>query len=105
MAHKPPQTKSAHDKGVQSWANRYKKDGWRVDADIAGWPAPALIGGRQPDVVAVKNGYAHIIEVETNRGDDHDQHATFRRHVGQKPRSKFILVIVDRAGRTKEVLP
>lgn len=84
---------SKHDRTVKKEATKYKRKGWKVQADIHGYPKPPLIAGRRPDVRATKPGTTHILEVETpaTMKRDKAQHTTFRRHAGQKPRTKFIL--------------
>lgn len=84
---------SKHNRAVKKEAKRYERAGWKVQADLHGYPKPPEIGGRRPDIKATKPGTTHIIEIETpsSMKSDKDQHSTFRRHVGQKPRTKFIL--------------
>lgn len=84
---------SKHDRAVKREAQRYKRKGWEVQADLSGHTKPPEIGGRRPDINAKKSGATHIVEVETpsSMKNDRDQHSTFRRHAGQKPRTKFIL--------------
>lgn len=99
MASRPRSDQSAHDRAVERVADRHERDGWNVRADVSGWPTPGTVAGRRPDVVATKRGSRRIIEVETDRSDDHKQHAKFRRHAGQKSNTKFLGMLVDSAGR------
>lgn len=93
MARRTPKQQSKHDRKVRQVANSLRRDGWRVEADIPGFDRPGGIGkdGRILDVLATKRGAERIIEVETQRTvrTDSDQHATFRRSAGQKPRRSF----------------
>lgn len=102
MASRSRRDENAHDKGVERVADRLERDGWNVRADIAGWPQPRTIAGRRPDVIATKRGSRRIIEVETDRSDDHRQHEKFRRHQSQKANTKFIGYVVDSIGRRRE---
>ncbi|MCK4444774.1 MAG: hypothetical protein KAW09_09535 [Thermoplasmata archaeon] len=93
---KPEQSK--HNRAVKMEAKRYERKGWKVQADIPGYPKPPEIGGRRPDIKATKPGTTRIVEVETpsTMKSDKDQHSTFRRHAGQKRRTKFILKVTKK---------
>lgn len=101
MAKRTRADQSAHDKAVERIARRHDKDGWKVQADVAGWPTPDTIAGRRPDIIATKTGSRRIIEVETDPDDDRAQHEKFRRHAGQKANTYFEVVVVDAAGRKR----
>jgi hypothetical protein len=92
----------AHQKGVKRTAREHDNEGWNVRADLNGWSNPPVIAGRQPDVLATKRGSRRIIEIETEVNAHQDQHATFRRHAGQKTNTVFIGYIVDSMGRRIE---
>ena len=84
---------SKHNQVVKREAKIYERKGWKVQADLPGYSKPPQIGGRRPDIRATKPGTTHIMEIETpsTMKSDKAQHSTFRRHAGQKPRTKFIL--------------
>lgn len=60
-----PVSQSRHDAMVATVARGYERRGYEVYAAIKGYPAPPLIYGHRPDVLAVKNGHRTIVEVET----------------------------------------
>jgi hypothetical protein len=93
MAKRSRSEQSKHNRAVKIEAERYKRKGWKVQADLPGYPKPSEIEGRRPDIKATRPGTTHIVEVETpsSMKSDKGQHSTFRRHVGQKRRTKFIL--------------
>lgn len=99
MAKRSASRQSEHDTKVKSIARRHDRNGWRVRADVPGYPTPDSIGGRRPrvpDVVARKRGATRIFEVETEETVDADrkQHATFRRSASQRTKTTFKLVVV-----------
>ncbi len=58
-------TLSKHDQKVREVAEKFKEKGWKVSADIPGFPQPVTFEGCKPDIVA-KNGERTIIgEIET----------------------------------------
>jgi len=99
MAKRSKKRQEKHDAVVRREANRLRREGWNVQADIPGYEKPDSIGkeNKIPDIRATKSGAERIIEVETpdTVEQDSDQHATFRRRAGQKPRSTFELVETD----------
>jgi len=58
-------SQSKHDTEVREQAEKLQKQGFKVKADIKGFPKPETIGGLRPDVIATKPGQKKIIEVET----------------------------------------
>lgn len=98
MAKRPAHEKSKHDRKVRQIADRLDRKGWRVRADVTGYPTPDSRGQRSPripDVVARKKGATKIIEVETKstRGRDARQHSVFRRSAAQQSRTTFQIVM------------
>ena len=93
MPGRSPQKQSQHDKKVKQIANRLKRDGWKVQADLPGYDQPDPIGNddRIPDVVATKAGAKRIVEVETPETLEADkkQHEALRRSAAQKKRTRF----------------
>lgn len=91
-------SQSKHNNKVKSVARGYKRRGWKVKADIPGFPRPKPIGKhkRIPDVVATRPGTRHIIEVETKETVEADrgQRGTFKRSASNRRRTKYREVIV-----------
>lgn len=91
-------SQSKHDSKVRSIARGYKQKGWKVAADIPGFPRPKPIGKhkRVPDVVATRPGTRHITEVETKETvkTDRGQRGTFKRSAAKRRRTKYREVIV-----------
>ena len=86
-------SKTKHNEKVKQIAQKYKREGWNVQADLSGCDKPNPIGKHQriPDIRATKKGAERLIEVETQETmrSDKKQHETFRRRSAQKPRSTF----------------
>ncbi len=60
-----PSSQSKHNQEVKRLANEYKDKGYKVEADITGFPQPKTVGGFRPDIKAKKGGQETIIELET----------------------------------------
>lgn len=58
-------SQSKHDATVRNTANRLKKQGYDVKADVSGFKQPDTIRGYRPDIDAKKGGKRLIVEVET----------------------------------------
>jgi len=91
MSKRIPKSQSKHDKTVRRVAGGYKSQGWKVKADISGYPSPRTIYNRQPDVIATKGRKTRIVEVETRSSykKDEPQRRTFKRWASQDPKRKF----------------
>ena len=93
MAKRTSSGQSKHDAKVRQTARQLQGQGWKVEADVRGFPSPAAIGKgkRVPDVVASKGGRHKIIEVETpdTLKTDKEQHAAFRRSAAQRRNTSF----------------
>lgn len=63
-------SQSAHDKKVREEANKLKRQGFDVDADVSGFQKPKTIAGYRPDILATKGKQRKIIEVETHDSKD-----------------------------------
>ncbi len=90
-------SQSEHDAKVLTIARRFEKQGFNVQADIAGYPKPPTINGYRPDVVAKDGWDRKIVEVETpesvtstrdlaqqqafRQAANRSEHTTFRRVV------------------------
>ena len=89
MPRRSSQQQSKHDAEVARIAQYYRKQGYKVKADIKGYPQPDAIGGCRPDVVAKQGTRRKIVEVETKQSADgaraRKQQAAFR---GSAKRSK-----------------
>jgi hypothetical protein len=90
---------STHDRRVRQEAERLRRNGWNVRADLPGYrkPYPIGQGGVTPDVEAVKSGRRKLIEVETPNSvkADKDQHSTLCRSAAQKSNTTFKIVVTD----------
>jgi len=87
---------SKHNVRVRKIAGGYKSQGWKVKADIRGYPSPKLISGRQPDVIATKGKKERIIEVETRDSmkKDSKQRDIFKRYANVNKKRKFKTSVV-----------
>ena len=87
---------SKHDARVRKIAGGYKSQGWKVQADIHGYPKPKSIFHRRPDVIATKGARERIIEVETKSSMKSDiaQRNTFKRYARLNKKRKFRTSIV-----------
>lgn len=99
MARRNPVQQTKHDKKVKAIAQQYKKQGFKVKADLPGSVRPAPIGKyrRIPDVEAVKDRRREIVEIETPEtlNSHKDQQATFRRHASHKSNTKFRIEVTE----------
>lgn len=58
-----------HDRKVRGIAQELKRKGYKVEADVKGFPQPETIGyknPKRPDIHATGHGWEKIIEVETS---------------------------------------
>jgi len=83
---------SKHDEKVRKEAEKLKRNGWNVKADLEGFEKPSSIGkyGRIPDIEATKPGSRRIIEIE-GETEDPAQIRSFEQSARMKPRTRFIL--------------
>jgi len=92
---------SDHDKCVETVANKWKNDGYSVEADLPNWSKPSEIGGYIPDIIAKKGSAVRVCEVETE--ETMEQHKpqweTFERKYG----SGFWLYLAEKGGTCKFV--
>lgn len=91
-----PERQSDHDKCVETIANKWKSDGYTVEADLPNWNRPPEIGGYIPDIMARKDTATRVCEVETE--ETMEQHRpqweTFERKYG----ASFWLYIAEKGG-------
>ena len=82
---------SKHDSRVRRIAGGYKSQGWKVQADISGYPTPRTIFNKRPDVRATKGARERIIEVETKSSMKTDvaQRNAFKRFAELNNKRKF----------------
>lgn len=96
---------SIHDKKVRVTASRYKREGWKVRADLPGYKRPNSIGKykRVPDVVARKGKRTRIFEIETPKSlkTDRAQRGTFKKHAANKPNTKFKTLVARKPRKRK----
>ena len=94
-----------HDKKIRATANRYKKNGWRVRADISGFNRPDSIGKykRVPDVVARKGRQTRIFEIETPKSlkTDRAQRSAFSKHAANKSNTTFKVLVAKKTRKKK----
>jgi hypothetical protein len=93
MAQRKRSNQSEHDRCVREHANKLKKSGYSVKADIPGFKKPTPIGKdkRIPDIEATKGNRRKLIEVETKSSlhTDKQQQSTFRRSAAQRKGTTF----------------
>lgn len=87
-----------HDKTVRKVAGGYKGQGWKVYADVSGYPKPRTIYKKRPDVIARKGKETRIVEVETPSSykKDIQQRNAFKRYASHDRRRKFRTKIARR---------
>ncbi len=94
---RPQEEQSRHDEAVRRSAAQYKARGYKVQADIEGFPQPNLLGGRRPDLVAEKGRKKVVVEFETpsTLAADKLQHRALRR-AAQKMGAEFRVRVAGR---------
>lgn len=97
MAKRNPIWQTKHDQEVKKIAEKYKREGFKVKADLPGYKRPQAIGkyGKIPDVQAEKGPKREIVEVETPETlrSHKEQHTTFKKHAAQKKHTKFTIKV------------
>jgi len=97
MAKRNPIQQTKHDQQVKKIAEKYKREGFNVKADLSGYEQPQAIGiyGKIPDVEAKKGSKREIVEVETPETltSHKEQHTTFKKHAAQKKHTKFTIKV------------
>lgn len=91
MAKRSKHDQTKHDRGVKASAEYYRRQGYKVDADIEGYRQPESFNGRRPDVVARKGQDRVLLEVETKSSleSDRAQQDAFRRYANSHKRTRF----------------
>ena len=89
---------SVHAAKVREVANRYKRERWKVKADLPGFKEPRTVYGNRPDIIARKGQKTRLIEVETRKSmtTDTAQRATFQRYANLSPKISFKTLIAKR---------
>ena len=86
-------SQSKHDAQVRQIAKKLRDGGYKVQADVRGFPQPDTIGGYRPDVVAKKGKQKKIVEVETqdsvNSARDKEQQKAFRQAANRSENTTF----------------
>ncbi|MGB5925567.1 MAG: hypothetical protein WBH01_05675 [Dehalococcoidia bacterium] len=99
MAKRTASRQTKHDTKVRQIARQLQGQGYKVRADLPGYPSPTPIGkGRKvPDIQAKKGGRCKIIEVETPETVERDkeQHNAFRRSAAQKSNTSFKIEVAE----------
>jgi len=91
---------SMHDKKVKKIAGGYKGQGWKVQADVPGYPKPKNIFGKRPDVIATKGKRIRITEVETcgSYKKDTPQRSAFKRYTNLDPKKRQLRTRIAKKG-------
>lgn len=93
---------TTHDRKVREIANKEKKKGRIVTADVRGFSKPNPIKGRIPDIVSKdrKTGVKRIVEVETpismKISNDKKQRKIFRDHAKRSDKTKYRTVVTKK---------
>jgi len=92
---------TAHDAKVIATANRYRRDGWRVSADVDGFKQPKTVYNKRPDIIARRGNQERIIEVENTRSmqTDRSQRAAFQRYANNNPNKSFRTLVARKRSR------
>ena len=99
MANRSLEGLNAHSKGIYREALNLISEGWHVMADhIPGFECPPEIEGYTPDIYAIKEENTYILEIETSKLDDLDQHAAFRKYARNFKNILFYGWVVNEAG-------
>lgn len=103
MTRRKKADQSEHDRCVREHANKLKRNGYSVRADILGFKKPDPIGKdkRIPDIEARKGSRCKLIEVETESSlyTDKKQQSTFRRSAAQRKGTTFQIEMPKRKRR------
>lgn len=87
-----------HDRMVAILAREYARKGYRVAAELDGFPAPAAIEGAVPDLFAEGEGRAVVVEVETRDtlfgGEYEAEHKAFRKWKEHDPKSREYKMVI-----------
>ena len=82
-----------HNAEVRKIANQLQGQGFKVKADVPGFPKPDTIGGYRPDAVGTKGKQRKIFEVETpdsvNSARDQKQQQAFRQAANRSKNTTF----------------
>ena len=99
MAKRSAAKQTRHNAKVKQIAKQLQKQGYKVKADLSGYPRPTPIGrGKKvPDIEAKKGAKRKIIEVETPETLERDkkQHTTFRKSAAQKYNTSFEIEVAE----------
>ncbi len=96
MTKRTSRQQSKHDARVRRVAGGYKSQGWKVKADVSGYPKPRTIFNKRPDIRARKGARERIIEVETRDSLKKDiaQRNAFKRFASLNKKRKFRTSVV-----------
>ena len=94
MPKRSKRSQSKHDAEVEKTARRLERQGYDVQADLAGFRQPDTIAGYRPEVVARKGRERKIVEVETpesvDSARDRGQQRAFREAAKRSKNTTFI---------------
>jgi hypothetical protein len=98
VIHRSPHVQERHDRMVAILAKQYEAKGYRVSAEIPGYPAPEPVEGSVPDIVAQRNGVTVVIEVETRDtlfGAEYEaEHKAFRKWKEHDPKAHEYKMVI-----------
>ncbi|MFN0151395.1 MAG: hypothetical protein ACKVU1_11895 [bacterium] len=87
-----------HDRMVAILAREYAAKGYRVSAELEGFPAPEPIEGAVPDIRAEADGRIVVIEVETSDtlfGSEYEaEHKAFRKWKEHDPKTHDYKMVI-----------
>lgn len=91
-----------HDKAVKKRADKLSKEGYKVNAEVPGYPRPSAIRnggggrGRRPDIVATKGKTRKIEEVETKDSHRRDraQRRVFKKYASRRKNTSFRTITI-----------
>jgi hypothetical protein len=101
LANRSKRNQTCHDKSVRRSAAMLSSNGWKVEADVKGYPQPKSIcvdnKCKRPDIVAKKGKETRIIEWETpdSFDKDRDQHSVFRKFARRQKNTHTSVKICD----------
>jgi len=87
-----------HDSMVAILAREYSRKGYRVAAEIEGFPAPEAVEGAVPDILAEGEGRVVVVEVETRDtlfgGEYEAEHKAFRKWKEHDPKAREYKMVI-----------
>ena len=93
MFKRSARNQTCHDISVLRRASGLQANGWKVKADISGFPKPSTLNGSRPDIDATKGKRRRIIEVETQdtKRKNRQQHKNLRNYANSHKNTRFMM--------------